>query len=159
MDLYEIFDTEMVGVQPVMPLDVSKYGIVCLQPHALRDVKEALWVQDIMEKPAVEEAPSNLAVMGRYILKPSIFSILEQLKPGKGGEIQLTDALKVLCDNNSLLALPLSGRRYDVGDKLGYIQAMLEFALDRPELRYDLLVYMGELLIKERQQGRKMGLA
>lgn len=157
MDVYEVFDTEMVGVQPVAPEDVWKYGIVSLQPAAWQDAGEVSWVQDLVEKPAVEHAPSNLAVMGRYILKPSIFPVLERLQPGKGGEIQLTDALRVVCQESSLLAMRLSGARYDVGDKLGYIQATIKLALARPELRSDLLAYMDEILVQEKQLNRKAG--
>ncbi len=157
MDVYEVFDTEMVGVQPVAPEDVWKYGIVSLQPAAWQDAGEVSWVQDLVEKPAVEHAPSNLAVMGRYILKPSIFPVLERLQPGQGGEIQLTDALRVVCQESSLLAMRLSGTRYDVGDKLGYIQATIKLALARPELRSDLLAYMDEILVQEKQLNRKAG--
>lgn len=158
MDVYEEFDTDMVGVQFIPPLDVRKYGIVSLQqPDAWQDAEEILRVRDLVEKPSVEEAPSNLAVIGRYILRPSIFPILESLTPGKGGEIQLTDALKEVCHENSLIALPLTGRRYDVGDKLGYIQATIELSLARPELRPGLLAYMDELLAEENQANKKMG--
>jgi len=156
MDIYEAFDTEVVGVQPVAPADVRKYGIVSLRQN-VQGAGEALWVQDLVEKPALQEAPSNLAVMGRYILKPSIFPILERITPGKGGEIQLTDALKEVCRDHSFLALPLAGRRYDVGDKLGFIQATIELALLRPELRSDLLVYLDELLTEEKPVNRKAG--
>lgn len=156
MDVYELFDTDIVGVQFVAPSDVWKYGIVSLLQNPWQDEEEVLWVQDLVEKPPVEEAPSNLAVMGRYILKPSIFPILERLKPGKGGEIQLTDALKEVCRDNSLLALPLTGRRYDVGDKLGYLQATIDLALARLELRSDLLAYMDELLAEEKRVNGKM---
>lgn len=144
MDVYETYETEVVGVQTVAPQDVRKYGIISLLPGTAQTAGPA-WVQDLVEKPAVEEAPSNLAVIGRYILKPSIFPILERLAPGKGGEIQLTDALKELCQDHPLLALRLSGRRHDVGDKLGYIQATLELALARPDLRADLLAYLDTL--------------
>jgi UTP--glucose-1-phosphate uridylyltransferase len=157
MDVYEVFDTEMVGVQPVAPEDVWKYGIVSLPPAAWQDAGEVSWVQDLVEKPAVEDAPSNLAVMGRYILKPSIFPVLERLQPGKGGEIQLTDALRVVCQESSLLAMRVSGARYDVGDKLGYIQATIKLALARPELRSGLLAYMDEILVQEKQLNRKAG--
>lgn len=149
MEVYEAYDTEVVGVQPVAFADVPKYGIVSLQPGAWQGREEILRVRDLVEKPAIEEAPSNLAIMGRYILKPSIFPILERLRPGKGGEIQLTDALRELSKVNSLLALPMAGRRYDVGDKLGYIEASLELALARPDLRSDLLALMGKILSEE----------
>lgn len=150
MEVYKAFGTEVVGVQPVAPQEVHKYGIVSLHPQVVPDGGKALWVQDLVEKPSAQEAPSNLAVMGRYILKPSIFPILQGLKPGKGGEIQLTDALKKLSQYNSLLALPLDGKRYDVGDKFGYIKATIEIALTRPELRLQLLAYMDELLTEEK---------
>jgi UTP--glucose-1-phosphate uridylyltransferase len=157
MDIYEEFDTEVVGIQAVAPKDVWKYGIVSPQSNARYKVREALWIQDLIEKPSVAEAPSNLAVIGRYLLKPSIFQILERTKPGKGGEIQLTDALKELCHEHSILALPLAGRRYDVGDKLGHIQATIEFALARPELGAALLLYMKELLEEEKYVNRIIG--
>jgi UTP--glucose-1-phosphate uridylyltransferase len=152
MDVFEQFDTEVIGVQSVAAQDVRKYGIVSLQSKAHHSAGEAFWVRDVIEKPSVEEAPSNLAVMGRYILKPSIFPILERLKPGKGGEFQLTDALREVCHRHSLLALSLVGRRFDVGDKLGYIQATINLALDRPELRTELLHYLAELVLEVRNQ-------
>jgi UTP--glucose-1-phosphate uridylyltransferase len=151
MEAYELLETEIVGVQLVDPQEVGKYGIVSPEPHIRPDREEMLWVRDLVEKPSVEEAPSNLAVMGRYILNPSIFPILEGLGPGRGGEIQLTDGLRELCRGRSLLALLLAGSRYDVGDKLGYLQATIKFALDRPELREDLLVYMDRILTLEKQ--------
>jgi UTP--glucose-1-phosphate uridylyltransferase len=157
MDLYEEFETEVVGVQSVALPEVRKYGIVTPQQSASRDTGKALWVKDLVEKPSPEEAPSRLAVMGRYILKPSIFPILDRVKPGKGGEIQLTDALKEVCHDYSLLALPLTGKRYDVGDKFGYIQATIELALARLELRSDLLTYMDSLLAVEKQVSEKRG--
>ncbi|MCR4440782.1 MAG: UTP--glucose-1-phosphate uridylyltransferase GalU [Peptococcaceae bacterium] len=155
MEVYEKHDTEVVGVQRVDPRDVKRYGIVCPQYGNLQDPGEAFWINDLVEKPAVEEAPSNLAVIGRYILKPSIFPVLEQLKPGRGGEFQLTDALKEVCRERPLLALPLAGRRFDVGDKLGYLQAGIKLALARPELYSDLLAYMEEVLFEEKRICRK----
>jgi len=146
-----------VGVKPVMRQDVRKYGIVSLKRDSINEADEALWVKDMVEKPSIEEAPSNLAMVGRYILKPSIFPILERLNPGKGGEIQLTDALKQECADHPLLALPLAGRRYDVGDKSGYIEATIKLALERPELRSNLLEYMRELLVEEKAISTKTG--
>ncbi|WCK55637.1 UTP--glucose-1-phosphate uridylyltransferase GalU [Aneurinibacillus sp. Ricciae_BoGa-3] len=151
IDMYETFDTEIVGVQPVPLPDVRKYGIVSPQQDVSWKGMEAHWVQDLVEKPSPEEAPSQLAVMGRYILSPSIFPILERIKPGKGAEIQLTDALKEACQDHPLLALPLKGKRYDVGDKFGYIQATIELAIARPELRSNILSYMEALLAAEKQ--------
>ncbi|MFP3124328.1 UTP--glucose-1-phosphate uridylyltransferase GalU [Ectobacillus funiculus] len=152
IDLYETFDTEILGVREVAAADVHKYGIVAPETVIVEGTQKAMSVRDVVEKPALAEAPSRLAVIGRYILKPSIFPILQQLQPGKGGEIQLTDALKELCLNQPLLALPLEGRRFDVGDKLGFIQATIDFALGRPELRLELLAFMEELLAKEQKK-------
>lgn len=150
MEVYEVFDTEIVGVQEVSILDVSKYGIVSLRPVGWQDMGDVLWAHDLIEKPPVGEAPSNLAIMGRYILTPLIFPVLEHLKPGKGGEIQLTDALRELCRDNLLLAQRLKGQRFDVGDKLGFLQATINFALKRPDLRSRLLAYMSRILHEEK---------
>ncbi len=152
IDLYETLDTEVLGVREVSDEDVHKYGIVAPKTDILQGTGEAMYVRDVVEKPSLAEAPSRLAVIGRYILKPSIFPILQQLQPGKGGEIQLTDALKELCLDHPLLALPLAGRRFDVGDKLGFIQATIDLALGRPELSLELLAFMEELLAKEQKQ-------
>lgn len=152
IDLYETLDTEVLGVREVSDEDVHKYGIVAPKTDILQGTGEAMYVRDVVEKPSLAEAPSRLAVIGRYILKPSIFPILQQLQSGKGGEIQLTDALKELCLDHPLLALPLAGRRFDVGDKLGFIQATIDLALGRPELSSELLAFMEELLAKEQKQ-------
>ena len=150
MGVYEVFDTEIVGVQEVSILDVSKYGIVSLRHMGWQEMGDVLWAHDLVEKPPVGEAPSNLAIMGRYILTPLIFPVLENLKPGKGGEIQLTDALKELCRDNLLLAQRLKGQRFDVGDKLSFLQATINFALKRPDLRSRLLAYMSRILHEEK---------
>ena len=96
----------------------------------------------MVEKPNVEDAPSNIAILGRYIITPSIFDILENQQPGKGGEIQLTDALKTLGSQEAIYAYNFEGRRYDVGDKLGFLEATIDFALKRPELRDRLIDYI-----------------
>ena len=100
----------------------------------------------MIEKPSVEEAPSRLAVLGRYILAPEIFEILESTPPGKGGEIQLTDAIKVLAAKDSVFAYSFSGRRYDIGDKEGFLEATVEQALKRPELRERFIEYLSRTL-------------
>lgn len=138
MDVYDELGGGVLGVQEVEKNKVSSYGIV--DPIAIR---ENIWqVQDLVEKPTVELAPSQLAILGRYIIEPEIFAILENTKPGKNGEIQLTDALKVLAKQRKMYAYNFSGRRYDVGDKQGFLQATVEFALKRPELREDFLKYL-----------------
>ena len=96
----------------------------------------------MVEKPSVEEAPSNVAILGRYIITPAIFNILENQEPGKGGEIQLTDALKTLGKQEAIYAYNFEGRRYDVGDKLGFLEATVDFALKRPELRDDFIDFL-----------------
>ena len=98
-----------------------------------------------MEKPPVEEAPSNVAILGRYIITPQIFKILEETKPGKGGEIQLTDALLKLIDEEAMYAYDFEGTRYDVGDKLGFLKATVEYALRREDLRDGFIEYLNIL--------------
>ena len=96
----------------------------------------------MVEKPKVEEAPSNIAILGRYIITPAIFEILENQKPGKGGEIQLTDALKTLGKHEAIYAYNFEGRRYDVGDKLGFLEAKVDFALKRDELGKEFMEFL-----------------
>ncbi|WP_035106909.1 UTP--glucose-1-phosphate uridylyltransferase GalU [Desulfovirgula thermocuniculi] len=142
MDLYEEMPGTILGVQEVDIREVGKYGIVDAEP--LRD--GVYRVRDLVEKPSPQEAPSRLAIMGRYIIHPRIFEILAETPPGAGGEIQLTDALRVLCREQPVYALVFKGRRYDVGDKLGYLKAMVEFALDRPDLGEEFASYLKELV-------------
>jgi UTP--glucose-1-phosphate uridylyltransferase len=99
----------------------------------------------MVEKPPRGTEPSNLAVIGRYMLPPDIFDILEKVKPGAGGEIQLTDALAVLAQQGRLVGVRLKGQRHDAGDRLGYLQANIAYALKRPDLREGLLAYLREV--------------
>lgn len=118
-----------------------RYGIVDISGnHAVEKV------QSIVEKPAPGTAPSNFAVVGRYVLDPAIFDLLEKAQPGKGGEIQLTDSLQELNKRNSLLAYRFEGRRHDAGDKLGFIEATIDFALEREDLGESVRRYMLERL-------------
>jgi UTP--glucose-1-phosphate uridylyltransferase len=120
----------VIGVQRVPPEEVSHYGIA-----AGKEIGEGLIeIESLVEKPSPEEAPSNLAVIGRYILTPDIFAILEQQKPGVGGEIQLTDALRTLAGQRPVYAYEIQGARYDTGDKLGFLKATVQFGLKNPEL-------------------------
>ncbi len=145
MDVYEDCEGSVLGVQEVPKDRVSSYGVV--KPVA---VKERLWrADDLVEKPLVEEAPSRLAVLGRYIISPEIFGILEKTEPGRGGEIQLTDALKKLSERELVYAYEFEGRRYDVGDKQGYLEATVDFALKRPDLREPFLRYLLKTVGKE----------
>lgn len=145
MDVYEDCEGSVLGVQEVPKDRVSSYGVV--KPVA---VKQRLWrADDLVEKPSVEEAPSRLAVLGRYIISPEIFGILEKTEPGRGGEIQLTDALKKLSEREPVYAYEFEGRRYDVGDKQGYLEATVDFALKRPDLREPFLRYLLKTVGKE----------
>ena len=132
---YEETNSIILGVQSVDKNDVYKYGIIDIESKDDRLYK----VRDMVEKPNVSEAPSNVAILGRYILTPDIFEILEKQTPGKGGEIQLTDAIEYMLKSHHIYAYEFIGNRYDVGDKLGSIKATIDFALKREELRDDLL--------------------
>ena len=138
IDAYDEYKTSILGVQEVAKEDTDKYGILDCKYIEDRVYK----VKDMVEKPSVEEAPSNIAILGRYIITPAIFEILENQAPGKGGEIQLTDALKTLASHEAIYAYNFEGRRYDVGDKLGFLEATIDFALKRDNLKDGLMNYM-----------------
>ena len=140
IDVYDDCHGTVLGVQEVAKDKVSSYGIV--NP---KKVKENIWqAVDLIEKPSVEEAPSQLAVLGRYILEPEIFALLEKTEPGRGNEIQLTDAICKLAHEKPVYAYNFSGRRYDIGDKQGYLEATVEYALKRPEIRDKFLNYLAK---------------
>ena len=141
IDCYGEYKTSVLGVQTVDPNDVNKYGIV----GGIHIEDRVYKVKNLVEKPSVEEAPSNVAILGRYIITPRIFEILEETKPGKGNEIQLTDALLQLVKEEAMYAYDFEGRRYDVGDKLGFLQATVEYALRKPELRDGFIEYLKSL--------------
>lgn len=138
MDCYKEYKTSILGVQTVAKEDVNKYGIV----DGIHIEDRVYKVKKLVEKPNVEEAPSNVAILGRYIITPQIFDIIKNTPPGKGGEIQLTDALQTLIENEAMYAYDFEGRRYDVGDKLGFLQATVEFALKKEELREPFIEYL-----------------
>lgn len=140
IDVYDDCQGTVLGVQEVAKDKVSSYGIV--NP---KKVKENIWqAVDLIEKPRAEEAPSQLAVLGRYILEPEIFALLEKTEPGRGNEIQLTDAICKLAHEKPVYAYNFSGRRYDIGDKQGYLEATVEYALKRPEIRDKFLNYLAK---------------
>lgn len=145
VEKYNEYQGSILGVQEVAEDKVSSYGIV--SPEMLAD---DVWrVRDLVEKPAVGEAPSNLAVLGRYIISPKVFDILATQQPGKGGEIQLTDALCTLAKDEPMYAYRFKGRRYDIGDKQGFLEATVEFALKRPELRRGFVQYLADMFGRE----------
>ena len=139
IDVYNATGGSVLGCQTVPQEKVSAYGIVNSIPT---DNERIFKVKDMVEKPAVDEAPSRLAVLGRYVITPEIFRILDHIKPGKGGEIQLTDALKVLARQQDMYAYDFIGRRYDVGDKQGYLEAQVEYALRREDLAEKFREYL-----------------
>jgi UTP--glucose-1-phosphate uridylyltransferase len=138
MDIYEIQNSTVLGVQEVALEAVKNYGIV--KPGSQNG--SIYRVEDLVEKPQIGQAPSRLAILGRYIIEPEIFDILEQTRPGAGGEIQLTDALKILAVRKAMYAYIFNGMRYDVGDKLGYLKATVEFGLKHKDLHDDFLTYL-----------------
>ena len=142
IDCYEEYKTSVLGVQTVEPQDVNKYGIV----GGLHIEDRVYKVKGLVEKPAVEEAPTNVAILGRYIITPQIFKVLENTKPGKGGEIQLTDALLTLMEEEAMYAYDFEGTRYDVGDKLGFLKATVEYALRKEELRDGFIEYLRTII-------------
>ncbi|MBU3155870.1 UTP--glucose-1-phosphate uridylyltransferase GalU [Clostridium estertheticum] len=141
MDCFEERNTTILGVQEVGRKNVDKYGIV----DGTRLSDQVYKIDNLIEKPKVDKAPSNLAILGRYIITPEIFDILDKTLPGKGGEIQLTDALKTLIAQQDMYAYIFEGRRYDVGDKLGFLEATVEFALKRDELKIPFMKYLQTL--------------
>ena len=142
MDCYNEYKTSILGVQTVPEEDVNKYGIV----DGIQIEDRVSKVKGLIEKPSIEEAPSNIAILGRYIVTPRIFDILDNTAPGKGNEIQLTDALLQLLKEEAMYAYNFEGRRYDVGDKLGYLQATVEYALRKPELREGFIEYLENIM-------------
>lgn len=138
MDCYNKYGRSILGVQTVDKAAVNKYGIV--SGNSIED--RVYKVEGLVEKPSIEEAPSNIAILGRYIITPRIFEILEETKPGKGGEIQLTDALLRLLKEENMYAYDFEGKRYDAGDKLGFLQATVEYALRKPELKDGFMEYL-----------------
>ena len=142
INAYDEYKTSILGVQEVAKEDTDKYGILDCKHIEDRVYK----VKDMVEKPNLDEAPSNIAILGRYIITPAIFEILENQKPGKGGEIQLTDALKTLGQQEAIYAYNFEGRRYDVGDKLGFLEATIDFALKRDNLKDGLMEYITNIV-------------
>ncbi len=141
VNVFKEHQCSILGVQNVPREQTNQYGIVSTERHS--DALE--WVNGIVEKPKPEVAPTTLAVIGRYILTPAIFEHLEQVKPGAGGEIQLTDAISMLMQHEKMLAYRFQGTRYDCGSKLGYLQATVDFGLKHPETHDAFAAYLASL--------------
>ena len=137
MRIYEEKKSPVIAVEEVPRDEVQRYGIISGTAKG-----EVIEINDLVEKPNPGEAPSNLGIIGRYILTPDIFEILEKQKPGAGGEIQLTDALRTLVKKRPIYGYPIKGRRYDAGDKLGYLKATVDFALKNKELAEGFRKYL-----------------
>jgi UTP--glucose-1-phosphate uridylyltransferase len=149
MDVYDEYGGSILGVQPVPTSEVSRYGIVAPMTDSSitnAHTHDLLRVKDLIEKPPLEEAPSNIAILGRYIIQPEIFGFLERQTPGAGGEIQLTDALRQLKDVSPMYAYSFEGKRYDIGTKQGYLEATVEMALQREDLKEEFGNYLRRLL-------------
>lgn len=142
IEQYDRYHASVIGVQEVEKKEVSRYGIV----DAVLISDMLYKVNNLVEKPKIEEAPSNLAIMGRYILTSKIFEILEKQEAGIGGEIQLTDAIKKLEVNEVVYAYKFEGTRYDVGEKLGFIKTTIDFAIEREDLSKELLNYLNSVV-------------
>lgn len=141
IDCYNIHHTSVLGVQKVNGKDVDKYGIIDGENIENKTYR----VKNLVEKPELENAPSDIAILGRYILTPQIFEELKRTKMGVGGELQLTDAVKNLMDKQVVYAYEFEGHRYDIGDKLGYLKATVEYALKHPKLGNDFKDYLIEM--------------
>jgi UTP--glucose-1-phosphate uridylyltransferase len=143
MRIYERRGNPVIALQEVPPEETRQYGIVAARP--IRGEDRVVEITDMVEKPAPAEAPSNLAIIGRYLLPPEIFDILEETEPDARGEIQLTAALGKLLERRPIDGYRFEGRRYDAGDKLGFLKATVEFALKRPGLGEDFRAYLRSL--------------
>lgn len=141
VSVYEKTGKGAIAVEDVPRERTGLYGIVDVEPNSGAD-KRTLKIRDLVEKPSPAEAPSTLAVTGRYVLPPEIFDCLERTKPGRGGEIQLTDALRLLAQERGLLAYVYDGKSYDAGDKLGFLKATVEIGLENPEFGGDFREYL-----------------
>lgn len=141
IDLYQKNQAPLIGIQKVPKSEVRQYGVI----DAEAAVDGLYKINDLVEKPSPKEAPSNLAVIGRYILTPEIFELLEKTKPGKNNEIQLTDALKELARLRNMYGYVIQGKRFDAGDKLGFLKATVEMGLKNPELGKEFRKYLKDL--------------
>lgn len=148
IELYDRYSSSIIGIQPVRHDEVSRYGIIEGQKLEERFYN----IQNLIEKPEIGETSSNLAIMGRYILTPKIFDILGEHTIGAGGEVQLTDAIAKLNKLEAVYGYQFEGVRYDVGEKIGFIKTTIEFALQREDLRDELLEYMNKMLVKKKSR-------
>jgi UTP--glucose-1-phosphate uridylyltransferase len=148
LDIYEFYGASVVALMEVPGEAISAYGVVDAEPVSHNGGKNRLYrIRSMVEKPKASEAPSNLAIIGRYVLTPEIFDSIENIEPGSGGEIQLTDALKHLLRSRPIYGFRFEGTRYDAGDKLGFLEATVEFALKRRDLGEEFRQYLKRLTL------------
>lgn len=139
-NLFGRYNKSIIAVEEVPKEKVSSYGII-----KGREIDEFIYrIEEIIEKPGVEEAPSNIGTVGRYVLTPAIFDCIKETKPGSGTEIQLTDAIKLLMEKEEVFAYSFKGKRYDAGDKTGYVKAIIDFALEKEDLKAEIRGYVQE---------------
>ena len=142
IDAYEKTGNSILGVQEILRENVYKYGVI----SPVKKEGRLIEISDVVEKPKIEEAPSNYATLGRYVLSPKIFDYLKTQVPGAGGEIQLTDSIRRLMDQEKVYAYNFEGVRYDAGDKFGYVSAVIDFALERDDLKEKVLEHLKKKL-------------
>jgi UTP--glucose-1-phosphate uridylyltransferase len=148
IDVYEFYGAPVLALMEVPKESISAYGVVDAEPIAHNGGRDRLYrIRNLVEKPKVSDAPSNLAIIGRYVLTPEIFHSIENVQPGSGGEIQLTDGLKHMLRNRPLYGYRFEGTRYDAGDKLGFLKATVEFALKRRDLGEEFKAYIKSLAL------------
>jgi UTP--glucose-1-phosphate uridylyltransferase len=146
LDIYDFFCSPVLAVMEVPRESISAYGVVDAEPISHNGTKDRVFrIRDLVEKPKASEAPSNLAIIGRYVLTPEIFESVQAIEPGSGSELQLTDALKHLLRSRPIYAYRFEGTRYDAGDKLGFLKATVEFALRRDDLGGPFRAYLKSL--------------
>jgi UTP--glucose-1-phosphate uridylyltransferase len=144
MEVFEKLQASIIAICEVPKSQISSYGVIRGYPVEGYDGR-VYRIQDVVEKPSENEAPSNLAIIGRYILTPEIFPLLERTRSGRGGEIQLTDGIRHLLEQQPVYAYMFKGTRYDAGDKLGFLKATVEFALRRSDLGAEFRDYLKKL--------------
>src|SRR5947209_1619718 len=146
LDIYQFFAAPVLAVMEVPPENISAYGAIDAEPVMYNGRNDRVYrIRDLVEKPKQQDAPSNLAIIGRYVLTPEIFTSLQAIDPGSGGEIQLTDALRHLLRSRPIYAYRFDGTRYDAGDKLGFLKATVEYALRRHDLGDPFRQYLKSL--------------
>jgi UTP--glucose-1-phosphate uridylyltransferase len=150
LDVYEFYGASVLALMEVPKDQISAYGVVDAEPVMDNGRQGRLFrIRNLVEKPKAADAPSNLAIIGRYVLTPEIFTCVESIEPGSGGEIQLTDALKFMLRNRPIYGLKFEGKRYDAGDKLGFLKATVEFALTRHDLGEPFREYLKSLCLTQ----------